>query len=157
MKIFLANMILALTWAAASGEITLAGLAIGYAVGYVILWFGRPALGTSRYFEKLPKAMSFLLFYVRQLVMSNLRVAHDVITPTHHMKPGMVGMRLEAETDAEITLLANLITMTPGTLSVDVSDDRTTLYIHAMYIDDIDALRREIKDGFERRLLDLMR
>jgi multicomponent Na+:H+ antiporter subunit E len=157
MKEFLANIILAITWAAASGEITLAGLAVGFAVGYVILWFGRPVLGTSRYFEKLPKAVSFILFYLRQLALSNLKVAYDIVTPTNYMKPGMIGVTLDAETDAEITLLANLITMTPGTLSVDVSDDRRTLYIHAMYIDDVEAFRREIKDGFERRLLDLMR
>jgi multicomponent Na+:H+ antiporter subunit E len=157
MRIFLANILLALAWAAASGAISLAGLTVGFLVGYGILWFGRPVLGVSRYFEKMPKAAGFLLFYVRQLVLSNLRVAHDVLTPTHYMKPGMIGVRLDAETDAEITLLANLLTMTPGTLSVDVSDDRGTLYIHAMYIDDIEEFRREIKEGFERRLLELMR
>ena len=53
-------------------------------------------------------------------------------------------------------LLANLISLTPGTLSVDVSTDRSTLYIHAMNVDDPAALRREIKDGFERLIKEVV-
>ncbi len=59
--------------------------------------------------------------------------------------------------DVEITLLANLVTLTPGTLSLDVSEDRSTLFVHAMFVDDPDVLRREIKHGFERRVLELLR
>jgi multicomponent Na+:H+ antiporter subunit E len=56
-------------------------------------------------------------------------------------------------------LLANLITLTPGTLSLDVSADRRVLYIHVMYIDDddLDSIRRSIKEGFERRVLEALR
>ena len=73
------------------------------------------------------------------------------------MRPGIVAIPLEARTDDEITLLANVISLTPGTLSLDVSDDRKVLYIHAMFIDDEQQLRDEIKSGFERRLLDVLR
>lgn len=54
-------------------------------------------------------------------------------------------------------MLANLITMTPGTLSLDISEDRKILYIHAMYIHDIDALRADITDNLERRVLEILR
>ena len=64
---------------------------------------------------------------------------------------------LDAETDVEITLLANLITMTPGSLSIDVSDDRGVIYVHSMFIDDPEEFRRTIKDDFERRVLELLR
>jgi multicomponent Na+:H+ antiporter subunit E len=73
------------------------------------------------------------------------------------MRPGVVAVPLDARTDAEITLLANLITLTPGTLSLDVSADRSFLYVHAMYVDDVNDVKRQIKDGFERRLLEVMR
>jgi multicomponent Na+:H+ antiporter subunit E len=75
------------------------------------------------------------------------------------MRPGVIAIPLNARTDVEITLLANLITLTPGTLSLDVSADRSVLYIHVMYIDndDIDAVRRKIKEGFERRILEVLR
>jgi multicomponent Na+:H+ antiporter subunit E len=86
-----------------------------------------------------------------------LRVAFDVITPSQYMRPGVVAIPLTAKTDNEITMLANLISLTPGTLSLDVSDDRSVLYIHAMYVDDPDELRHEIKAGFERRVLEVLR
>ena len=73
------------------------------------------------------------------------------------MRPGVIGIPLDAKTDLEITMLANVISLTPGTLSLDVSPDRKTLYIHAMYVVDPDELRREIKDGLERRLMELLR
>jgi multicomponent Na+:H+ antiporter subunit E len=75
------------------------------------------------------------------------------------MRPGVVAIPLDARTDAEITLLANLITLTPGTLSLDVSSDRRMLYIHVMYIDndDLEEVRRKIKAGFERRVLEVLR
>jgi len=93
---------------------------------------------------RLIKAVFFLGFYIREVVLSNLWVAYDVLTPRHHMKPGFVAIPLDDLTDLQILVLANLVTMTPGTLSMDISADRTTLYLHAMYIDDPDAVRRDI-------------
>lgn len=97
------------------------------------------------------------LFFVWELILANLRVAHDVITPRHYMRPGILAVPLDAQTDLEITMLSNLITLTPGTLSLDISIDRRVLYIHAMYIDDVDEVRQKIKDGYERRILEVLR
>ena len=69
----------------------------------------------------------------------------------------IVAVPLDAKTDAEITMLANLITVTPGSFSLEVSADRSVLYVHAMYVDDPETFRREIKNGFERRVLELLR
>lgn len=73
--------------------------------------------------------------------------------------PGVVAIPLDARTDAEITLLANLITLTPGSVSLDLSDDRRFLYVHAMYIDggDVEAYRQTVKERLERRVLELLR
>jgi multicomponent Na+:H+ antiporter subunit E len=73
--------------------------------------------------------------------------------------PGVVAIPLDARTDAEIVLLANLITLTPGSVSLDLSEDRRVLYVHAMYIDggDVEAYRRAVKEGLERRVLELLR
>ena len=111
----------------------------------------------SGYFRRTRRLLLFLPWFLWQMVVSNLRVAYDVITPWHTSKPGVVAVPLDAETDLEITLLANLITLTPGTLTLDVSEDRKTLYLHAMFITDPEDVRREIKDGLERRLLELLR
>jgi multicomponent Na+:H+ antiporter subunit E len=107
--------------------------------------------------HKIWKIISFAGFYLKELLISNLVVVYDAITPTHLSRPGIVAIPLDARNDMEILLLANLITMTPGTLSMDVSSDKKTLYIHAMFIKDAEALRREIKENLERRVLELCR
>ena len=91
-----------------------------------------------------------------RLVLANLRVAHDVITPRLYARPAIIAVPLEARTDLEITLLANLISLTPGSLSLDVSPDKSCMFVHGMFVDDPEAFRREIKDGFERRIGELL-
>ncbi len=152
------NLLLTLVWAGLFGSFDSATVGSGFVVSYFFLWViyrgdkARPA-----YFTKPPKVLSFVAYYIKEVLLSNFVVARDVLTPTHYMKPGIVAIPLRAETDFEITLLANLITMTPGTLSLDISDDRKTLYVHAMYVHDIDALRSEITDNLERLVLEIVR
>ncbi len=98
-----------------------------------------------------------MLFFFYELIKANLQVAFDVITPPFYMKPGIIRYPLDAKSDIEITLLANLISLTPGTLSLDVSDDKSALYIHAMYLKDEEEFIHSIKNGFERRLLQITR
>mgnify|MGYP002623160404 CR=1 FL=1 len=84
--------------------------------------------------KRIINLLFFILFYAKEVVMSNLRVAHDVLTPTHHMKPGILRLPLDNLTDRQLLMMANLVTMTPGTLGLQVSDDAKSLYIHAMYV-----------------------
>lgn len=157
MNYFFFNLFLAMVWTLASGQISLPSLLTGFVLGYGVLWFAKPLLGPSRYFQKLAITIRFAGFFLWQLLLSNLRVAYDVITPRLYMRPGIVAVPLDAKSDQEITLLANLITLTPGTLSLDLSDDRRTLYVHAMFVESPDSVRDSIKNGFERRLLELIR
>lgn len=105
--------------------------------------------------KRLFRLIQFLLFYIWEIILSNLYVAYDILTPDYFMKPGVIAMPLEVETDFQIFLVANLITMTPGTLSIDVSTDRKTLYVHAMYIDDEEAVCRSLKEGIEAAVIKL--
>ena len=83
--------------------------------------------------------------------------AQEVLRPRMAITPGVVAVPLTATSDLEITLLSCLITLTPGTLALDVSDDRSTLFVHALDVADPDEFRRSIVDGFERRVLELLR
>jgi multicomponent Na+:H+ antiporter subunit E len=154
---FLWNILLALAWVAMTAVFEPINFALGFGLGYLILAFAQRFLGPANYFLKVRQVAGFIGFFVRELVLANLRVAYDVITPGYHMRPAIVAVPLDAQTDEEITLLANLLTVTPGSFSLDVSDDRKVLYVHAMYVDDPETFRREIKDGFERRVLELLR
>jgi multicomponent Na+:H+ antiporter subunit E len=105
--------------------------------------------------RRLAAVIRLMLLFLWQIVLANLRVAYDVLTPRHHMRPGIIALPLDVGSDVEITLLANLITLTPGSLSLEVSVDHKVLYVHAMYIDDVEALQRRIKGSLERRILEM--
>jgi len=154
---FLSNILLALAWVALTGTYTAGGFFTGAVIGFFVLWLARRGRGTSGYLTKVRAVAGFIVFFARELVLANLRVAYDVLTPRHHMIPGIVAVPLDLESDLEITVLATVITLTPGSLSLHVTDDRRTLYVHAMYIDDPEALVRGIKEGFERRVREVFR
>lgn len=111
----------------------------------------------SRLFRKIIQLIEFALFFTWELILANVRVARDVIAPRQHMRPGVIAVPLDTRNANEITLLACLITLTPGTISMDVAEDRSVLYIHAMFIEDPDEFRQEIKQGFERRVMEVFR
>lgn len=157
MNMFLWNLLLALIWTAMGGQFTLANLLVGFMIGYGILLLSQCMTGPSPYFLKVYHVGNFALFFLWELLLANLRVAYDVVTPRLRTRPGIIAIPLDAQNDVEITLLANLLSLTPGTLSIDVSEDCRTLYIHDMFVGDPEATRRHIKDGFERRLLEVLR
>ncbi len=110
-------------------------------------------------FSTIFRLIQFLLFYVGEVFLSTFRVAHDVLTPKDYANPAIIAFPLDAKTDFEILALANLISMTPGTLSIDVSTDRKVLYIHAMFVDDqdVEMLKKDLKVTLENKVLKLFR
>jgi multicomponent Na+:H+ antiporter subunit E len=157
MKSLLWNLALALAWVAVTGELNAGNLALGFGIGFLVLSFTAPILGMPAYVRKVVQVLNLALFFIWELILANLRVAYEVLTPGYQLRPGVIAIPLDARTDAEILLLTTLITLTPGSFSLDVSADRCELYLHAMYIDDPDQVRRQIKDGFERRVLEVLR
>jgi multicomponent Na+:H+ antiporter subunit E len=151
------NILLALVWMGLTGSFTGTNLFIGLVLGYLILGSAlRDQADFATYAGKIPKAIRFIGFFIKELIRSNLKVAYDVLTPTYYMKPGVIAFPLEARTDGEITVVANLISLTPGTLSLDVSSDRKVLYIHVMYLEDEQSVIENIR-YMEYRALEVLR
>lgn len=157
MNLFFINTFIMLGYAGIQGRVTLSGLVIGFALGYMALWLTQPLYGRSRYFHRVPGTARLLGYFFVELLLSNLRVFWDVVTPGHISRPGIVGVPLRAESDMEILLVANMISLTPGTLSVDLSEDRRTLFVHVMFLDDPEQFRKSIQDGLEKRILEITR
>lgn len=153
----LLNLILTFVWVALTGGFEFANFIFGFALSFGIMWMISTKGEGRKYYHLVYKVIGFIFFFLYELVKANIQVAYDVITPTMYMKPGIVKLPLDAKTDVEITLLANIISLTPGTLSLDVSDDKKVLYIHSMYITDRQSFIDGIKLGFERRLLSILR
>jgi multicomponent Na+:H+ antiporter subunit E len=103
------------------------------------------------------KMLSLALLFLRELLVSAVRVAMLALRPRVKLNPAIVSYPLSVSTDAEITILANLITLTPGTLSVDVSEDRKTLLIHCIDVRDAETAIDEISGGFETKILEAFR
>ncbi len=101
--------------------------------------------------------LSLIALFVKELILSALKVAWLALQPRITIRPAIVAYPLTVTTDAQITLLANMITLTPGTLSVDVSADRKTLYIHAIDIASREALIGDVAGGFETAILQVLR
>lgn len=157
MNLFLANILLALAWAAVTGNFALINIVFGFALGAVALSIIQEQVGSVGYVSRLYRITSLLLLFAYELVLSATRVAILVLSPRMDLKPGILAYPLKVDRDLEITVLANLITLTPGTLSVDVSADRKTLYIHALDCSDPDSIRADIAEGFERKILEAFR
>lgn len=156
MKYFLANIVLAIIWLILTGNFNEVNFLFGFVFSYFILWLLVPRTESRLYFKKVFKSISFLFYFLFELLKANLRVAYDIITPHHHMKPGILAVPLDAKSGLEITILSNVVTLTPGTLSMDVSDDRMVMYIHFMYIYNEKDARDQIKN-FEKKIIEILR
>lgn len=152
---FLANLLLTFIWVALTGDFTFASMLFGFFLSYFVLFIITRGTGRARYFRLVPKVIAFVFYFLYELIKANLQVAWEVITPKLFMTPGIVGVPLDVKSDSQITFLANLITLTPGTLSLDVSEDKKVLYVYSMYIKDRESFIRSIKDGFEKRILEI--
>jgi len=157
MSHFFLNIALALSWGALTGNFHPSNLLTGFVLGYGALFIIRRALAPSDYFVKVRQVIRFAIFFLWELFRANLRVAFDVLTPGFQMQPRVIGIPLDARTDAEIMALTYFINLTPGSVVLDVSSDRSMMFVHVMYAPDAAEMRREIKEGGERRILRLMR
>ena len=148
----LGSILLALAWAALQGEITFANLLVGYAVGYgVLAVLARGGVLPSTLVSRTAHGLGLAAFFAWELLVANFRVAGDVLRG-NRMEPAVVAIPLDITSDGEILLLSMLINITPGSVTIDLSDDRRTLYVHVMHMKSAEQTRQEIKGGFERRV-----
>ena len=153
----LLNIFLALVWTFLQGELRGGNFAVGLVLGYLIIAISERALGQGAYVRKISQIVRFFGFVVWDIFTASLSLAWLIVQPNPRLRPGVVAVPLDADSDVEIATLANLITLSPGTLTLDISDDRSTLFVHTMVLEDPEAFRRSIKDGYERRVIEVMR
>lgn len=156
-KYFLMNLLLSFIWVALTGSLSYSNFIFGLLLGFFVLWIMSRNEYDQRYFYRVPKIISFLLYFIWEMIKANLQVAYDVMTPKYFFRPGVVLFPLSAKTDLEINVLSTFISLTPGTLILDVSEDKKALYIHVMYLDDPETFVNSLKMGVERRLMEVLR
>lgn len=154
-------IVFALIWVGVTGVYALSNVVLGIMLSLVVCFFIRDSIRAkdrtlNNHIAILP-AISLGVLLIVELFKSAMRVAFLVISPNMKakIKPGIFAYPLTVTSERDITLLANLITLTPGTLSIDVSDDKKTLYIHALEMGDKAEMIASIRTGFEAKILRL--
>lgn len=151
---FRLNLMLTIAWMALIGEFTLDSFIEGFIVTFVVVGFTNFYVRDEQrgYFARVKVIFRVLLNFLWEVVKGSLRVAAIVVSPHLNIRPAVVAVPLDIKRDDQITIFANMITLTPGTLSLDVSSDKKTLYVHTIDMDDVDTFKEELKDGFERQV-----
>ncbi|MCH1625507.1 Na+/H+ antiporter subunit E [Fredinandcohnia quinoae] len=153
----LLNVFIAFTWMFLGNSYDFGSFFGGYLIGLLLIFTLRRYFSTRFYILNVWAVIKLMLIFIRELVLSNYAIFKVIIKPKLDIKPGIFALPTELKKDWEITVLANLITLTPGTLVVDISDDRKILYIHAMDISDVDEAIDSIKNSFEKAIMEVSR
>ena len=156
-KRFLMKVLLTIIWVALTGSFAYLKFLFGFLVSFFVMWIISDDSADRKYFTIAFKIIGFFFYFLYEFFKATIQVAIEVMTRKFQMKPGIIKMPLDAKTDLEITILANMISLTPGTLVLDVSEDKKVMYIHGMYMDDKEKFIQEIKEAFEKPLLNIMR
>jgi len=155
MSVFSLNLVLMFTWVVIKADWSATNFFQGFLLAWLILSIIHPILGGKNYFKKPFLVIGLALYFIVEMFQSSIKVLWDILTPEHKSKPGILKVPLTVHTDTQILLLSNLLSLTPGTLTVDISPDRKFFYVHAMFLEDEQALIDSIKNNLERRILEV--
>lgn len=153
----LLNFFLAFIWMFLSNDYSSLTFFKGFFFGGLIIFALRRFFNQRFYLFNVIAVIKLFFIFCSELVKANIAVLKVILSPKLTMRPGIFALETELEKDWEITVLSNLITLTPGTLVIEVSEDNKTLYIHAMDIDDVEQAKLDIKNTFEKAIKEVSR
>lgn len=153
----LVNIIIAITWMFLQNNYTITSFTFGYGIGLVILFILRRFLVFNFYLRRVWAIIKLILLFIIELIKANIDVIKIVLSPKLTNQPGIVAVTTRLDSEVEITLLAALISLTPGTVSMDFSEDSKTIYIHAINVPDKEAMIEDIHNSFERAIKEVTR
>lgn len=149
------NLIISFMWMFLSESYTFTSFLFGYLLGAILLLLLNRFFIGPFYLKRLYRLVVLFLIFIRELISSNIQIVKYVYKKDLNIEPGIFAMPIEVKQNWEITLLANLITLTPGTLTVAISDDQTQLFIHALDIDTKEESINDIKNTFEKAIMEV--
>lgn len=153
----LLNVFIAFVWMFMSTSLTASTFIIGYLIGLILIMMMRRFFKDRLYISRLWAFIKLTLLFFKELLLSNISVLRVVLRPKLDIQPMIFALPTDLEHDWEITLLSSLITLTPGTIVLNVSDDQRILYIHAIDVDDVAEAIDSIKNSFEKAIKEVSR
>jgi multicomponent K+:H+ antiporter subunit E len=152
----LLTLTLIIVWQMLVNKLTLGNLLLGTILGLIIpiitspYWPNRPRLTSA------PRIVAYVLLVIWDIIVANVQVAYIILFKANaNIKPAWISIPLDLRTPEAITVLAGTITLTPGTVSSDLSADGRSLLVHCLDAPDPDAVRDDIKNRYERRLKEI--
>jgi multicomponent Na+:H+ antiporter subunit E len=146
------HVLLALIWCMMHNSIH----PVTFIVGYLLAWASTSMFKVltryKPYRMNVWEGIKLFFVFIKEMILANIQIAYIIISPSMNIRPGLIEYPLDIRNDGAIVLLANMISLTPGTLSVDISPDRKFIYVHAMVMETPDQLKQQIKNTFERRI-----
>lgn len=151
----LINVLIAVMWMFMQNSYTVGSFIFGYMIGIFVLFILRRFLVFNFYLRRVWALIKLIMLFIVELTKANIDVMKIVLRPKANHKSGIVAVRTNLDSNVEITLLAALISLTPGTVSMDFSDDSKTIYIHALDVPNKDEFIADIHNSFERAIMEV--
>jgi len=158
MSAFMWNVLLALAWTAMTGSMTPGNFALGAVIGFTALMFTRHVPGLPHYSQRGWAIITLGVWTLWEILLANLRVTRDLLRP-HNIHPALIRFDTRVVGDFQMTMLAALITLTPGSTVVDVSEDDRQFLVHFTNLPPggVEEARDSIRNGFERRVMEVFK
>lgn len=132
-----------------NAEFTVGTFVTGFIIGLVAVYILRGFLPGRFYLKRLYWMIRLFFIFIIELIKSNVDVARIVLAPKIDIHPGFYAYPNDLEEEWEVALLSTLITLTPGTVVVAISEDYSVIYIHGLNMDDANVEIANIKTSFE--------
>lgn len=155
---FVTNIIIAGVWMLLQETLTWQGFVLGYFIGLLVLYFTVRRLDSpSLYIQRVVAALKLIIVFLFEVVRSGVRVSYLILHPRLPVSPGLVAVPLDVTSNEAITIFAGMITMAPGSISVELADDRSHLYVHALEAGDPHKAAAFFKNVFERHIMEVFK
>ncbi|MDQ0254314.1 multicomponent Na+:H+ antiporter subunit E [Evansella vedderi] len=151
----LLNIGIAFLWILLRNDFTVIDFLVGYFIGFIMLFVLRGLLNFEFYGRRVYAFFKLIVLFIYKLILANIDVIKIVLSPKMDIRPGIIAVPTDLDTEWEITLLATMISLTPGTLSMNFSENGKTIYVHFIHIEDKDEAIKEIHDSFEKAILEV--
>ncbi len=156
---FLLNVLIAFLWMFLNDEdeIRFTTFLTGFVIGMFIVFFMHRFFGQQFYLRRLIMTARLILIFISEILQSSVLVLKQILTPKLKLTPGIITYKTELESDGEVTTLAMLLTLTPGSVVMEVSPEGNVFYIHAIDVENSrEALYSSLK-RFEKAIMEVTR
>ncbi|MFB4211908.1 Na+/H+ antiporter subunit E [Shouchella sp. JSM 1781072] len=153
----LINVVLAIVWMLFQNSFTIVDFVVGYTIGFFVVLVLIRFKGYEFYFARVWSLIKLMLIFMKELAIANVSVMKTALSPKMDVAPGIVAVPTRLETETEKTMFAVMMTLTPGTLSIEFSLDSNVIFVHALDARNRDEIIHSVQNTFERGILEVTR